>query len=199
MAELSAELGLVKNGRDVALPPPGGPPVEMLAVHEGFKCSICPYAARVRRTVVNHLKVHKDDPSGPGQAVAASIQTFFDPHPRRFFAVNPALAPVDNRTPYQIFLQKVLPVMPQPFKPMSTEKSDVDPLVQMTRWHIHVEPFIQSQAALNNVISLARSPEKTDPIYGTLHDNVREYLKATRTAAHGVQFTVLCMLDHYPL
>ena len=82
---------------------------------------------------------------------------------------------------------------------MSTEKSDVDPLVQMTRWHIHVEPFVQSREGVDKLIALAKVPEKSDPVYGRLHDYVRGYLKGTRASANGVQYSILCMLDHYPL
>lgn len=200
LAAVTTELELIQHFTQLVEPHPDGPPIEMLAVHDGFRCSKCPYAAKAKKSVSNHLVKHKkDNIRGPIPIQTAHVQAFFYPSPKRFFAVNPALAPSCNDSPYQVFLQKIFPTIPKPFKPMSMDKSDVDPLVQMTRWHVHLEPFVQSRDAVDQLVALAKTPEKNDQVYGHLHDYVRGYLKATRAAANGVQFSILCMLDHYPL
>ncbi|TFY57052.1 hypothetical protein EVJ58_g7263 [Rhodofomes roseus] len=201
MAALVEEHELVTHEDDVISPMPFGPPVEALVIEDGFKCVRCNKAGKSAKTLANHFpQEHKgDDTPTKNRTIVTKVQTFMRPQPLRYFAVTESLSQVDQLSPYAVFMHDVYPAIPAPFAPLSMDKNDVDPLVLMTRWNIHLQPFLQSRPSIESLVSLAQIPDKNDPIFGGLHAHVIEYMKVTRALADGAQFLILRMLDCYPL
>lgn len=201
MAGLIEEHDLAMDDNSIVLPLPGGPPVEAIAVEDGFKCVRCNKAGVHPKTLANHFPIdHKGDKTLPdNRMVATKVQTFMTPVPQRYFAVTEPLAVTNQASAYHVFMHDIYPSIPAPFTPMSMDNNDVDPLVLMTRWNIHLQPFLQSRPSVDSLVSLAQIPDKNDPIFGGLHALVIQYMKDTRSLAEGTQYLVLRMLNCYPL
>lgn len=199
MATLIDELGLVTHEDDIILPKPGGPPVEVLAVEDGFKCTLCYKAGRSTKTLLNHFALEHGEDDAPARYVPTKVQTFMKPRPLRYFAVSVPNPVHLQSSPYHVFIHDIAPKIPAPFSPLSMDKSDVDPLVQMTRWNIHLKPFLQSRSTIESLVSLTKIPDKNDSILSGLHAHVVQYMRDTRALADGAQFVILRMLHCYPL
>lgn len=165
----------------VPLPKFGEPPVEGLAIFDGFECFDCCYAAIQQKSMRNHYKV--DHPTearthGEKKWTKVKVQTFFNPVPRRYFTVNPSLLNVASDTAYSVFIRDVLPTIEPVFQPMPQNPHHITPLVQMTGWADYLDELdlLKSRRAIRDLVSFTQLPTAKEPVLQELENWVWHYI-----------------------
>jgi hypothetical protein len=196
------QLHQVLTTTDVQVPPPGGPPVEGLAIQlDGYACSECSACTQTYKTFKNHWSMDHKEFDAPARKSyrKTAIQSFF-PTPLHPFAVNPSLASIATSDPFYLYLTQEVPKLKNmTLVPPPTTEKEIPPLLQVTNWHVHLADHISSKAALREVLKLKNLPGlKDDSPRGRLRDVVWKYMQEVRTLARKAPFSVRCILMEWP-
>jgi hypothetical protein len=184
---------------NIPAPNPRGPPVEGLIVKpKGHCCNHCNYCTPTFGGFKKHWSLNHREDDMPTSAAYhhGFIQTFFDPSPQRWFEVlPPAPTPLPNQDLFAAYLESQVPQFKSTLISGPVRAHEVPPLLQFTRWHVHLANFIKTQEGVRDITSLVQvpSPKQTKGL-GALRDIVFNYMKDIRAKADASTIGVKCLL-----
>lgn len=192
----------ITNDTNIPAPPPKGPPVEGLQIHDnGFCCNFCSYCSPGRRAFQTHWSNHHNSIQLPTEdrSHTGFIQTFFNPLPQRYFEVNPLLAKVSSEDVYAIFIRDIK----SNFNPFPTNPAinshEIPPLLKVTDWHNHLQEYCSDcskRKKLMTLTTLPTRPSKTG--LDSLGDLVLTYLKEIGKLSKKMTLNMKCLLMECP-
>lgn len=170
--------------KDVKLPYPGGPPVEFLKMLLGYRCRYCSHACPKEHSLKNHIR-DKHPNRSPVWAECmipgVSIQTLFSSVGHKYFVVNPTLIEVPEEDIYTTIIRDYLPSQPSlPVRPEPTLR-DIEPLLQVTEWHIRMHDYMDDLSRRNLLLKLKAEPTPDEPGYCNIAEATLSYLKDARS------------------
>ncbi|KAJ6614070.1 hypothetical protein B0H10DRAFT_2221679 [Mycena sp. CBHHK59/15] len=204
---LCLENGVSNTRGIVDFPAFGNAPVEGLRIHDGFYCEEHQYACRAAKAMQNHWS-SEDSHRASGIAwrngcKEGSVQTFFDPVPRRFFHVDPELVRgprVSVVEAYNAAYGIKFDAPPQLIR-KPTDFRERDPVENITRWGGFMAKFTETGDAVNALRSLffltdyrKRSPDGPD----RLHEINIRYEEAIAKICNGATTTARMLLHRCP-
>ncbi|KAG6834692.1 hypothetical protein H0H93_008006, partial [Arthromyces matolae] len=149
-----------------------------LKIYDGYLCIKCPYACLQRASLLTHFtNQHKDLSVLPKERYTRGpIQTFFNPIPIRYFRVElPALA---TKSVFDVFMLEEEPKLNAGLIQPPQHAREVTPLLTCTHWHIHLEGFLASRNAREELHTLVQPPNISDAKPWAAHksdDTLKEY------------------------
>ncbi|KAI0945186.1 hypothetical protein AcW1_001468 [Taiwanofungus camphoratus] len=199
---LAEEYG-IHGDTEIAAPLSDGPPVEGIKMKDGFKCNLCTYCCGEYSMIRKHYNIshkHLQLQQDSDKWRSSSVQTFFNMTARHYFAVNPSLIKISSTSHYGHFLTQILPHQSvKVYTAPSTQPKDMNPLMCMTQWLVHLEPYIGTKQDVKKLVQLAELPGRDDEVLGSLSGHIFKYLDQGRGYAHQAPYTVRRMLWHYPI
>lgn len=170
---------------------------------DGHCCNLCNYCVPKLSSFKQHWKKeHADEDEHPGNERfhMGLIQTFYVKHPQ-YFKVFPG-APLPKHDPFSIFLRVNAPQIKEAMEatmPLPVDGSEVNPLLQITNWDVHMEPWMTDRTKLRDLLKLRNPPSSKDPEYlNRLVTVVEEYMSAVCKIAVGTPVVVRQMLKVFP-
>lgn len=183
-----AALDVATTTSMVQVPPPGGPPVEILTViKNGHCCNVCNYCSPKKKSLNNHwYATHgKERTLAPELRYhMGAIQSFFIVLGDHYFEVNPTLTQLPADDIFAIYMRdEVSKFTPFPAT-LPTHPNEVPPLLQVTQWHVHLAAYTEDYRKRDALRSLVTLPSHSTPTgIGHLGDVAFEYLKEIRDKA----------------
>ncbi|KAF8953855.1 hypothetical protein BDZ97DRAFT_1767074 [Flammula alnicola] len=199
-----AEMKLAQESKDISTPRPRQAPLQDLQVQPGFSCKLCPYCAPVKRTVENHVYEEHAQRRGSSASkfiVAAALQAYFRNHPN-YFSVTESLAGLDVNDPFALYMDQIVPeIDASTLVNAAKSVNEIPPLLKMTQWHEHLEPFLTDKTTIHDLCSLMDLPtsKRGDAWLGTPLGNViLDYMKDIRSKANKASLGIKCLLMECP-
>lgn len=197
-AEL-ATLTLARHVEDIPLPAPFGPPVEILEVVEGHRCTMdgCHHCCPLKESVTRHQRKDHRIPSQRHQVAKSSIQNVIS-SARSYFPVNPTLA-LPSSSAFEKLMRDVIPNLPKPPPAQPITFRDVTPFHGIMRWWEHLEQFnVKDEATRKNIIELVSVPKPADAVLFRVVSLVHYYFDAATKFVNTVGFAVRqAIMDQY--
>lgn len=187
---------------NAALPEPFGLPIEGIHVFSGFACTHCGHAGRNSRTIANHwMRSHRDiEMAVPLRSRTCSVQCIWNNYAthNKVLAVDPTLRPHATLTAYERFLQLHPPTVPA-FSTLDSDTSNHHPLLRITNWHLHLEPFMSNSQDLSEIVKLCEPPSDKDTLLDNLGKVARSYFEDGEKKLSQASYLIRRMLHGYPL
>jgi hypothetical protein len=183
---------------------PGVEPIEGLRYTiDGHCCNECNYCVPAYRSFTKHWNQDHPDHdmvTGDDRFHKGAVQSFYTYHPR-YFEVHP-IAPAPLQDPFSTFLRynaaRIKKTMTETL-PLPVDGSEVQPLLQITNWDIHLKPWLTDRTKLQDLLKLRSLPYTTDTSYlGHLRSIVHKYMAAVCDVATGTPVIVRQMLKTFP-
>ena len=152
---------LVMEESEVAVPRPGGCPVQGLSVRTGgLKCADCDQVFLSVKSWQNHKG--RDHRGAEVGNFLCSYQTFFL-RPPTYFLVNTLLIPASQRTAFTIFQTDILPTLQHPdLLPTAIQPRDIPLWDRRMGWDTLFSDIRQSRESIQSFKALLRLPDIDD-------------------------------------
>lgn len=172
-------LHIPEQNKHLAVPLPGGPPVEGTPIGLGFTCQHegCYQANSDERHMVEHQA--KDHSDQPAKYSLCYLQTIYSV-PRRVFAVNPGLA--DDDTP-DLMAHLANQVLPRALEPppivMASDDRGRSPIEKHFGFDMLMGGIRESRSSLDRLAKLkkAHTPDEDGGLYADLQHTIETWHK----------------------
>ena len=195
-------LGVCEQRDQVAIPKPGGPPVEGLLKQEGWKCKWCSYAAKSQAVAISHARQHEEAlGAGTKRIQAATVQAFWKMTHRVYFAVEPSLGGVlEGEAAWELWLMgdaERRAKLQDGARPLRAE--EIPLLVKRTGWHLHLDKWLWNTSEREKLKQMVALPKWSAAGLGSLQHICLKYLIAAREMAMGCDGYIMKALKQYPV
>lgn len=197
-AELST-LSLAQHAKDMPLPSPFGPPVEVLEVLLGYRCTMegCYHCCPLPDSITRHQRLAHPGPSQRDRVAKASIQRVIN-SAVIYFPVNPTLA-LPSTPAFEKLMEDIIPNLPKPPSAQPTTFRDITPFHSAMGWWEHLEKFkVKDQATRSNIIELVSTPKPSEKTVFLVVRLVQDYFEAATKFVNEVGFSIRqAIMDQY--
>jgi len=200
--KLIPTLRLASETKDFSSPPNDQAPIDDIQIHKGLQYNSCSYACRMQNPMDNHWsRDHRAE--GSPDFSDCKVQTIFASKPK-YFTVLPALKGLASDDMYRLYLSQFVPEIALADKVIVPPISDkeVPPLLRVTLWHEHLQPFTKDKASVRDLrwlVDTAYAEKKTPWLGKPLYTTVSFYMQDIRRKMKKTLIPALMLLMKYPV
>ena len=194
------QTNIIEKPGDTLPPKHPCPPIKGLLYGPGFKCTICSYCARKRRTMASHLTTMHKGTKGTIESKTRSVivQSFSSQRPT-YFQVVPVLSGMSQDNLFSVYLEQCVPDIDslQLINP-PVDHNELPPLLKLTGWHEHLAPYTGDTEKVMQLVELTQAPHDVSWTGKCLRRTIEGYMKDAAHKANTSMLGIRCLLMECP-